>query len=223
LILIIETSANFPSAAICNSEGKIVANCEHTGENKHAEVLPEMVNDIIVSVGGVNTLSAVAISRGPGSYTGLRIGTSLAKGLCYALNIPLIAYNALTAMAEEASLSVTADLVFGFLDARRNEVYCSIYYPKTETSEAVEAIVLDNASWVDTSGSRLFVGNCTDKVRDLIQIRDTDVWANMQPTAAMASKQVAIAFLEKRFENLAYFEPHYLKDFIPGISTKFKL
>lgn len=225
MILIIETSAPLCSAAIADKNGNVIAEILATEENAHAEKLPGMVSLAIANAGISHTeLIAVGISRGPGSYTGLRIGTSLAKGICYALKIPLISLNGLRGMAIAALKKSPADFFAAHLDARRNEVYMEVFNGAGETVKPLGAVVLDANTFNEFPEKRWVIcGNSNGKIR-LICTFDTDPeFQDMIPVAANLVEEAAYKFKQKQWEDLAYFEPLYLKDFIPGVSKKFSV
>ncbi|MBL7811335.1 MAG: tRNA (adenosine(37)-N6)-threonylcarbamoyltransferase complex dimerization subunit type 1 TsaB [Bacteroidetes bacterium] len=223
MILILETSGPLVSVAICNQKGELLCSEQSLTPNSHAELLAEMANNCILAHGGYGKLSAIAVSQGPGSYTGLRIGVSLAKGLCYALSVPLVPVNAYKAMAAHAASHCSASTYIAFTDARRNEIYVSVFESGADRDEQVFPLIPDSQVWSELKSPRVFAGNCTEKVRELIDLRSDDVFLEMQPSAEYACKQAAQLFAGGRFADVAYFEPYYLKDFIPGIPKKFAL
>lgn len=220
VILIIESSADFPSVAVCNDMGELCFEEMVNIPQSHSEKLPVLVQSALLWIANSGfELSAIAVNSGPGSYTGLRIGVSLAKGICYAKNIPLISVDGLEAMGRlvlhnNPELSV----VFSMIDARRDEVFMKKIY-RNKPSTNIEATVLTenifNENWIEVA----FVGNSNEKATRILNVQP-----QMQINGPIASQLVDIAFakmLEKHFENVAYFEPFYLKDFVPGISKKF--
>lgn len=220
MILIIESSASFPSVAICNSNGDLnfykvenIAQC-------HSEKLPVLVQEALKWLVDNNlSLDAVAVNSGPGSYTGLRIGVSLAKGICYAKNVPLIAVNGLHAMAQVVLLhNQEIDLVFSMLDARRDEVFMK-RVSRTGQSTEIEAVVLTENQFVEKWPNVAFVGNSNVKAQNLLKV---EVKVQVEgPFANQLCLDASNRFRNQEFEDVAYFEPFYLKDFVPGISKKF--
>ena len=220
VILIIESSADFPSVAVCNEIGELCFEEIVNVPQSHSEKLPVLVQNALnwIENSGI-ALSAIAVNSGPGSYTGLRIGVSLAKGICYARNIPLISVDGLEAMGKFV-LENHSDLnvVYSMLDARRDEVFMRKVCRNHESSNIEATILLENLfaeNWNETA----FVGNSNDKA-----IRILNVHPSLTVDGPIAKQMVDLAcasFREKKFENVAYFEPFYLKDFVPGISKKF--
>lgn len=166
-------------------------------------------------------IDAVCVGKGPGSYTGLRIGVSAAKGLCYAWNIPLMSVSTLECF--DFPDTAEGDVVISVLDARRDEVYAQVWENVSGTLiplDLVEAVVLNEESWSKYKDHRLFViGDCADKVKSLVASNDR--WHfldNSYPSA----KQMLRSVQEKSYdlEDVAYFEPYYLKDFVAEKSKK---
>jgi tRNA threonylcarbamoyladenosine biosynthesis protein TsaB len=169
----------------------------------------------------IEKLDAVAVSSGPGSYTGLRIGLSTAKGLCYGGNIPLIAIPTLQAMSVCFALQhgISAeDLLCPMIDARRMEVYTALYDREAKQIEAAAAEIITGQSFAARLGERriYFFGNGADKCRSSIT-HPNAVFPETFVYSARCMIQPALqAYAEKHFENTAYFEPYYLKDFVAG-------
>jgi tRNA threonylcarbamoyladenosine biosynthesis protein TsaB len=161
-------------------------------------------------------LSAVAVSSGPGSYTGLRISTSAAKGLCYALNLPLIAVNSLLVLTRPIVLVGKTDLYCPMLDARRMEVYCAIINPKMEFESAVEAKVLNGNSFLDQLDAYkiAFFGDGSKKFKAMTNHPHAIFVDGVQPEAKHLGFLAFEKYLKKDFESLENFEPFYLKDFM---------
>jgi len=186
----------------------------------HSEKLPVLVQEALNWLTNNQfQLQAVAVNAGPGSYTGLRIGVSLAKGICYAKNIPLIAVDGLEAMANYALASDTEiDLVFSMLDARRDEVFLK-KVTRIGLKTEITAQILSENLFIENWEKVAFVGNSNEKAKTLLnvdQIKFIDgPFANQMCTFASQKFQTA------QFEDVAYFEPFYLKDFVPGVSKKF--
>jgi tRNA threonylcarbamoyladenosine biosynthesis protein TsaB len=164
-------------------------------------------------------LSAVSVSSGPGSYTGLRIGVSTAKGLCYALNIPLIAIDSLQSLEQVGRLKYPKETIVAMIDARRMEVFSAIYNSNGEGIKSISADILDESSY-EAFLPFTVVGDAVSKVKP--------IWENRgiqfdEACIASARGQVKIGFekfQKQEFEDVAYFEPFYLKDFVTGVSTK---
>jgi len=214
-ILNIETSTKNCSVALSES-GKIIALKElNDGNYSHAEKLHIFIEAILKESNvDMQQLSAVAISKGPGSFTGLRIGVSTAKGLCFALDIPLISVNTLQSLA----LQITADngVIVPMLDARRMEVYSAVYDTNNNLVRKIEAQILDETSFQNYLESQpvYFIGDGVPKTKDLISHSNTFFVDDKLPSANEMGMLAFEKFQQKDFENTAYFEPFYLKDFV---------
>lgn len=218
LILSIETSTTVCSVALTR-EGSTLATQKLFLEKSHSTLLTVVIQSLLDHTEvHKEDLSAIAVSKGPGSYTGLRIGVSTAKGLCYALDKPLIAINTLYAMAKEVSqYAVANEWLCPMLDARRMEVYTSLFDPDLNEIEETKALVLDESSFHETLSQNnvLFFGNGSAKFRDLIESNDRARFIKgVTPSASAVGILAAEALEEGRTENVAYFEPFYLKDFM---------
>lgn len=218
VIISIETATNVCSVAI-HRDGVLIASQELFMDRSHSAHLTNCI-DHIVKVAGLELedLSAVAVSKGPGSYTGLRIGTSTAKGLCYALDIPLIAVNTLEAMAQEVNkFNHHQALLCPMIDARRMEVYQLIMKHTGEILQPTQALVVEHDSfdrWLEGNELWLF-GNGAPKTRDVLKHRKGLLYIeDIINNAATVGRLAFDRFKEMHFEDVAYFEPFYLKDFI---------
>lgn len=226
-ILLIETTTTNCSVGIVDtSTRKILSSISNNDDAlNHAELLPNFINQVVDSSGiTVQQLVAVAISRGPGSYTGLRIGTSLAKGMCMALNIPLLSISTLEAMALSID-STNYNLVVPMLDARRMEVYAQLFessdtklIPKSE----VVAEVITEQYFEQFNGVQVvLVGPGASKLKELLtNFPAVDLIDGVFPDAIFMASLAVDAYLQNQFEDLAYFEPFYLKDFVALKSKK---
>jgi tRNA threonylcarbamoyladenosine biosynthesis protein TsaB len=166
-----------------------------------------------------NDLSAIAVSQGPGSYTGLRIGVSAAKGLCYALNIPLIAIDTLQVLASQARVS--EGLIAPMIDARRMEVYSAIFNPNLENQRATAAEIIAENSFEDFQETLYFVGDCAEKCKAVLTKENFIFLEEIKyPSAKEMSILSFIKFKKSDTVDVAYFEPYYLKDFMITISKK---
>jgi tRNA threonylcarbamoyladenosine biosynthesis protein TsaB len=216
-ILSLETSTNVCSVAL-HHQGKLIASSEIHIEQSHASKLALLIDDLKRSCEfPLNKLNAVAISAGPGSYTGLRIGTSTAKGLCYALDLPLIAINTLDLLAFQVSkYNFTENLLVPMIDARRMEVYCQITNPQLQNVLPVEAKIIDEFSFADLLENKqiTFFGNGADKCREVIKHKNAFFLQDIYPSAIQLGKMAFEKFTTQKFEDLSSFEPFYLKDFI---------
>lgn len=222
MLLVIESSADFPSACVVNRAGEIVFSQTISTEKSHAEKLPLLIEEGLgfLRKNGQH-LEAVAISGGPGSYTGLRIGTSLAKGICFGLGLPLVSINGLKAMGFWA-LGKYPDKkrALSMLDARRDEVYIQYVFSDGTFSE-VTAEVIHADRCVVSIENDVFIGNANQKVMQLLDCAGMTCLSG--PTADQLASQAYQKWQANEFESVAYFEPYYLKEFQAGISKKFSL
>jgi tRNA threonylcarbamoyladenosine biosynthesis protein TsaB len=163
-----------------------------------------------------NQLNAVSVSEGPGSYTGLRIGVATAKGLCYALNIPLIAVNTLESMVRQIGHGFNDEILCPMLDARRMEVYCLLARSNGEILVPTQAKVIDELSFESTLSKNkvIFFGNGATKCKDTIIHSNAIFLEDVVPSADQIGEMAFKKFADGKFENLADFEPFYLKDFL---------
>jgi tRNA threonylcarbamoyladenosine biosynthesis protein TsaB len=225
LFICIETATQVCSVAL--TEGaKILAIKESGRENRHSETLHVSIGELMRTGGYQFTdLAAIAVSKGPGSYTGLRIGVSAAKGLCYALGIPLISVNTLRAMAFGATKGYTdgaagLSLLFcPMIDARRMEVYSAVFNAgNVEVRETrAEIITPDSFSEYLEKYRMVFFGDGAAKCREMITHANAIFLGDFSPSAKYLAEIAFKKFEQKDFEDIAYFEPFYLKDFIAGI------
>ena len=214
-ILNIETATKNCSVSI-SKEGKTIDLKElNRGEYSHAEKLHEFIKQVADEVGiELSDLEAVAVSKGPGSYTGLRIGVSAAKGLCFALDIPLISVNTLQVLA--LSISISEGVIIPLLDARRMEVYSSVFNSKNESLREVKAEIISEDSFKEYLNSQkvYFVGDGIEKCKGIITHENAMFIDDKLPSA---NEMASLSFekLKKNdIEDVAYFEPFYLKDFV---------
>ncbi|MNK18582.1 tRNA threonylcarbamoyladenosine biosynthesis protein TsaB [compost metagenome] len=212
-ILHIETATKVCSVAL-SVDGELARIGEFKDEGySHGEQLTLLIQKVLDQQGiKAADLSAVSVSAGPGSYTGLRIGVSTAKGLCYALKIPLISVDTLQAMAEVARIIYPVYNLCPMIDARRMEVFSLITNFDEEILKPVSADVLDENSYSDFEPFVCF-GDGAQKMEELWADRNIDFDLELEPSA---KGQVGIAyrkFENREFEDVAYFEPAYLKEF----------
>ncbi len=220
LILSIETSTKVCS--VCLSENdNIIIKKELFEANSHATHLTVFIQDLFNDIKEykISDIDAVAVSSGPGSYTGLRIGVSVAKGICYALNKPLIAITSLEALAYAAIDNENlkdGTLICPMIDARRMEVYTTLYNARFEKVKEISAEIIDENSFAETliQQSILFLGDGATKCKDVIKNENAIFIENKAPLAANMVKTAYQKFQDKKFEDVAYFEPFYLKDFV---------
>lgn len=222
-ILHIETSSKNCSVAISDGEA-LLCLCEEVSENyKQSESLHTFVEWALEGAEiSLHDLDAVSLGMGPGSYTGLRIGSSAAKGFCYGLKIPLIAVNSMQTMIEPF-LSHDFDFVIPLLDARRMEVYTAIFNGKTgEMLSETEAKILDETSFQEFKDRKvIFVGDGAAKAKAILQLPDATFEEKVYPSAKFLIKKSVEKFNHQDFEDVAYFEPFYLKEF-QGVKKKSK-
>lgn len=213
-ILNIETATKNCSVSIA-ANGKTLV-CKEISElgYSHAEKLHLFIQDVIQEAAiSFSQLSAIAVSQGPGSYTGLRIGVSAAKGLSYALQIPLIAVDTLLALAHQVLKK--DGLIVPMIDARRMEVYSAIFDFNKQKIREVQAEIISEDSFAAISDKIYFIGDSNGKVKSVLTKSNFVFLDAIQyPSAKEMSSISYQKYLEKDFEDVAYFEPYYLKDFL---------
>lgn len=219
-LLLIETSAATLSVALsCN--GEVVASKVCTEPRQQAALTAPLVKEVLDSKGLiVSDCDAICVSKGPGSYTGLRVGVSTAKGLAFGAGKPLIAVGTLDILVSGAPAGPWKYIV-PMIDARRMEVYTAVYSPEGKQLTPVEAKVVGPEAFQEelAAGPVLFIGDGALKCKDTL----TSPNAHFQAAVPLAQDMASLAqraFDEKRFEDLAYFEPYYLKDFVATVSAK---
>ena len=222
IILHIETATKTCSIALSSGNDLLVLKESNDSEYSHSEKLNLFIEETLKEAQlEMKDLSAIAVSKGPGSFTGLRIGVSSAKGIAYALSLPLISCNTLDCLAsgfiQQSELKET-DLVVPMIDARRQEVYMRIVDPNMNKLTEIEAKVIDKDSFSEyyQSGRKIhLIGDGAKKFQDLFDGRsDIVIHDDLLPSAAYMIPAATDSFNENNFEDLAYFEPFYLKDFI---------
>ncbi|MFN5415632.1 MAG: tRNA (adenosine(37)-N6)-threonylcarbamoyltransferase complex dimerization subunit type 1 TsaB [Flavobacteriia bacterium] len=211
-ILHLETATKVCSVAL-SLNGKLVQLKESFDEQySHGENLTLFIEEVLQLEGiAAKDISAISISSGPGSYTGLRIGVSVAKGLCYSLNIPLIAIDSLTCLFELTKIKYSDATIVPMIDARRMEVFCSVFQNNIQTQE-IKAEVLAEDSFEELEPF-VVCGDACQKLVPFWTNRNVILETNI---LSSAKGQVQLAFQKytnSEFENVAYFEPFYLKDF----------
>lgn len=223
MILLIETSGLNCSVALTSEHG--VFRCaEKSSEHFiHAESLHPLLNDLIKSSEmGWTAIQAIAVSIGPGSYTGLRIGASAAKGLAFGLGIPLIAIRTSEALAFHAMKQYPeSERIWSMIDARRMEVYCGQFGRDGQRMAEDFPLIVEEGFMANESHPIVFVGDGAKKCAPFL--RDNDMLLDVLPTAEMLSSLALKKWHSQEFEELAHCEPFYLKDYIPGVSSKNKL
>lgn len=215
LILNIETSTTNCSVSLSKEGETFVLKEDYNNSYSHAERLHVYIDDVLKQAKiALSDLDAIAISKGPGSYTGLRIGVSAAKGLCYALDKPLISTSTLKALAHQ--ISIEDGVIVPMLDAKRMEVYSAIFNSNYHQIRETEAQVLDTASFNEylENGKVYFIGNGVEKTKTLINHPNAVFIEDKLPSAKEMSKLAYNKYKKNDIEDVAYFEPYYLKDFI---------
>ena len=225
MILCLETATPSCSVALVHN-GKVLACDEDPKGQNHSEKITLFIDSVMKKAGiSYDQLDAVAVSMGPGSYTGLRIGVSTAKGICYAVTKPLIAVETLHAMAYGAPVVKTfpeTSLRVPMIDARRMEVYAAIFDENVNKIKDTEAVIIDENSYADLKKDHhlYLFGDGADKCADLFANDDKitvikDFYCSAKYMNTIAQQK----FNNSEFVDVAYFEPFYLKDFVPGTPT----
>lgn len=221
LILNIETATKNCSVSLAEN-GKIIALKEvNDGNYSHAENLHVFIQDVLNEANKTfKNIDAVAVSKGPGSFTGLRIGVSSAKGLCYALEIPLIATSTLQALALQVNQE--EGLVIPMLDARRMEVYSAVFSSDNTQVREIQTQILDENSFSSYLDENIvyFIGDGVLKTKEIITHKNTFFIDDKLPSANEMAQLSYNKFQIKDFEDVAYFEPFYLKDFVTNAKKK---
>ena len=222
LLLSLETSTHSFSGAL-HQEGKLVSYKESSENQTTASMLSVRIDELFKNSGfKKNQLSAVIIASGPGSYTGLRIGVATAKGICYALNIPLISVNTLSLMTWQFINQLSSEydlegvLLCPMLDARRMEVYCMLMDKAGQIIEPIQAKVIDEQSFSDLLDRKkiYFFGEGSDKCKNSIHHPNAKFVSGSKPSASALGVIGFQKFERNEFENTDLFEPLYLKDFV---------
>lgn len=224
-ILLIETATDVCSVAV--SEGNEILSSGHITEARsQASQLAPLIQDTVSRAGmQISGLAAVAVSSGPGSYTGLRVGASTAKGICFGAGIPLIGIETLTAIAcgtlktGAAQEDPDGTVIIPMIDARRMEVYTALYDSSAQRISETEAVVLTPDTFSGTLKKYrrvIFTGDGAAKYENMLpeQYKDRCIFLPSRPEAADMAAAAFLALKEKKFEDTAYFEPFYLKEFI---------
>jgi tRNA threonylcarbamoyladenosine biosynthesis protein TsaB len=223
LILNLETATTVCSVALAK-DGELLALKEINGDYSHAENLTVFIEEVLQQANiKINDVDAIAVSKGPGSYTGLRIGVSTAKGLSYSLDKPLIAINTLQSLAHSvASRFFKAEYESEFLfcpmiDARRMEVYCALYDKYNNCVMPTSALIIDENSFDEYIRSKYFYffGDGAEKCKNIISSEAIYLKEEL-PSAKNMIPLSEQAYNKNEFEDVAYFEPFYLKDFVAG-------
>jgi len=229
-ILLIETSTRVCSVGVARDGQLLALREDHSANYSHSALLTRFIESALKEAGlSAKELDAVAVSMGPGSYTGLRIGVSAAKGICYALDLPLIAIDTLRAMAwqcldqKREIILQTGDgklplLLCPMIDARRMEVYHAIFNEELKTIEPTQARIItdDSFSTLLKNHRMVFFGDGAEKCTALLQHENTTVFNDVFPSVKGMVSAAFEKFSAEQFVDVAYFEPFYLKDFVAG-------
>lgn len=231
VILHIETATNICSVALSKND-QLLAIRESDEDRSHGNLLTIFAEEVLKEAGlSPENLDAVAVSKGPGSYTGLRIGVSATKGIAFARNIPVIGVVTLRAMVLAArdhqevrklEISHPELLYCPMIDARRMEVFSAVYNTSLEERQPVTATIVDEDSFRELLDNQpvLFFGNGSDKTRDTITHKNALFTSGIVPSSSSMIPLALEAFRNKEFEDTAYFEPFYLKDFVATTPRK---
>ncbi|HNW99303.1 MAG TPA: tRNA (adenosine(37)-N6)-threonylcarbamoyltransferase complex dimerization subunit type 1 TsaB [Bacteroidales bacterium] len=219
-ILLLETATKVCSVALSENE-KLLSVKESHSANSHSSVITSFISEVINSSGKKNSdIDAVCVSMGPGSYTGLRIGVSTAKGLCYAWNKPLIAINTLQSMAMHFILKNKADdnvLLCPMIDARRMEVYNAIFDAQGNFIRDTSAEIISENSFSELllKNRIIFFGDGAEKCKEILtKHSNASIVDDLNNSASGMIALASFKFERNQFEDTAYFEPFYLKDFL---------
>jgi tRNA threonylcarbamoyladenosine biosynthesis protein TsaB len=225
-ILNIESSTSVCSVALA-IDGKVISLQESNTKNSHSELITIFSHNAVTESGlSFTDLDAVAVSKGPGSYTGLRIGVSTAKGFCFGLEIPLIAIGTLEAMANgmfklPELINIKANsMLCPMIDARRMEVYTALFSNNLQEIESTSAKIIDSDSFDNIlhNNTIVFGGDGVAKCKEVLQHQQNAVFLDdFHPSSNYMCNLSEQKFANGDFENTAYFEPYYLKDFVAGI------
>lgn len=219
-LLHLETATKVCSAAL-SGNGKLIAIKESNDDNyNHGESLTLFIEDVLKQANiGFDKISAISVASGPGSYTGLRIGVATAKGLCYALGIPLISVDALTSLAEQVKGKHQGKNLCALIDARRMEVYNLFVDKDGAPLKEISADIIDEESYREFEPF-VYFGDGADKLQETWKDRNCKIDSSILSSAKGQIKIAFDKFINKDFEDVAYFEPFYLKDFIAGKPKK---
>lgn len=215
LILSIESATSVCSVAL-HRDGELLLISERDQENAHAKQLMLSIEDVFLRLGlKPDEIDAVAVSSGPGSYTGLRIGVSVAKGLAFAHDLHMIAVDSLTGLATQAlPLCTQNDFVVPLMDARRMEVYTSVIEAGGKVIEPSHPLEIDRNPFLKylEAGKVFFLGDGLEKLKDILDHKNSVYLPNLNSAVSIGTIAYK-KFLDNSFEEIAYFEPNYLKEF----------
>lgn len=215
-ILCIETASTNCSVALAKHGNILALKEDYNNGFSHAERLHIFIRDILAENDmQLSNLDAIAVSKGPGSYTGLRIGVSAAKGLCFSLGIPLISVSTLTALAYQVKEKA---LIITMLDARRMEVYSAVFNKERKQIQDTSAMILNENSYLEylENGPVYFIGSGVTKFKEISRHSNANFIEGKLPSANEMVELAISKYKISDFEDVAYFEPYYLKDFMAG-------
>ena len=216
IILNLETATTNCSVSIAKNGNVIALKELDTPNYSHSEQLHVFIQEVVQKASlTLSDINAIAVSKGPGSYTGLRIGVSSAKGLCFALDVPLISVATLKSLAHQEKED-TYDFIIPLLDARRMEVYATVFDSELNEIRETQAEIIDENSFSEFAekGKVLLVGSGAQKCQGLLEHSNIDFDIKAVPSANEMARLSFEKFKKQDFEDLAYCEPFYLKDFI---------
>lgn len=216
LILNLETSTKNCSVSVSENGKQLVLCEEATSGNQNAEKIHQFIEWAFEGINyKIVDLDAVCVGKGPGSYTGLRVGVSAAKGICFALGIPLISLNSLHILAQD--FSDEYDKIIPMIDAKRMEVYTALFNSKGEMLSSTEAIVLTPDTFHEFKDEKILIlGDGAEKASEILTLENVSYQTKNLPSAKHMNILAYDKFINKKWEDTAYFEPFYLKDFVIG-------
>lgn len=215
VILNIETTTTNCSVSLSKEGETLVLKEDYNTNFSHAESLHVFIDEIIKSAKiKLTQVDAIAVSKGPGSYTGLRIGVSAAKGLCFSLDKPLISVSTLESLGHQ--VKINEGYIVPMLDARRMEIYSAVFDASHHQIREIQAQILDESSFLEylNKDKVYFIGNGVEKTSALIKHKNAVYIENKLPSSSEMGKLAFNKYSKSEFENVAYFEPYYLKDFV---------
>ena len=219
-ILLIETSTALCSVALAQ-DGAITSYRESSAPKAHASLTAVFIQEMLAERGlTLADCDAICVSKGPGSYTGLRVGVSTAKGLCFGSGKPLLAVGTLDTLVAQVETQEDYRYIIPMIDARRMEVYTAVFENGVQITETAP-MVIDETSFAEylEQGPCLFIGDGAGKCADVIKHPNAQ-FCQCWPKASAMLEPAMAAYKEKRFEDVAYFEPFYLKEFVATVSKK---
>jgi tRNA threonylcarbamoyladenosine biosynthesis protein TsaB len=219
-ILLIETSTALCSVALAQ-DGAVTSYRESSAPKAHASLTAVFIQEMLAERGlTLADCDAICVSKGPGSYTGLRVGVSTAKGLCFGSGKPLLAVGTLDTLVAQADEIGDLKYIIPMIDARRMEVYTAVFENGVQITET-SPMIIDETSFAEylEQGPCLFIGDGAGKCADVIKHPNAQ-FCQCWPKASAMLEPAMAAYKEKRFEDVAYFEPFYLKEFVATVSKK---